>query len=127
MNNKKYLTAAILGLIGVTLFTFGQPKESLAAHWAQKGRQAERAGNYKEAFEDYRKAEALADSLSGKHPELRAALLEKLGDMSMLNGDQSRARQYFASAFQCWQQFDNGREHATRVLKKVRQTYGVPS
>jgi tetratricopeptide (TPR) repeat protein len=127
MNKKKTTIIAVCGLIAVTLFTFGQPKEKLAAHWTRKGRQAERAGRYKEALEDYRKADSFADDACSKHPELHAALLEKFGDMCLLNGEHEAARQYFGSAFQAWQSIHNGQQHADRILKKVRQAYGVIS
>ncbi len=127
MDKKKTTIIAACSLVAVTLFTFGQPKEKLAAHWTQKGRQAEQAGHYEEAFENYRKAETFADDAASEHPELHAALLEKMGDMALLNGDRQSARQYFASAYEAWQSLNNRTDHSARVLWKVRQTYGAVS
>lgn len=121
MDKKKTSIIAVCGLIAVTFFTFGQPKEKLAAHWTQRGRQAEQAGNYQEAFDNYRKADTFADNSDTKHPELHAALLEKMGDMSILSGDKEAARQYFFSAYDAWQRVDNAAAHMRRVLGKVRQ------
>ena len=122
--NKKTLIAAAVALIGVTLFTFGQPKEKLAAHWTQQGRQAERAGAYKEAFEDYRKAEAFADDAASNHPELHAALLEKLGDMSVLNGNRTNARRYFQSSYEAWSRIGGiNNMHSARVARKAASVF----
>lgn len=117
---KKTLIGAAVVFAGVTLFTFGQPKEKLAAHWTQQGRQAEQSGNYKEALEDYRKAEAFADDASSKHPELHAALLEKMGDLSVLNGNRHDARRYFQASYEAWSRLGGtNNTHSARVARKA--------
>lgn len=125
---KKGFVIGAIAVIAVAVFTLGQPKDKLAADFTAKGRAAEIAGRYSEALEHYRRAEMFADDSKTKHPELHAALLEKMGDMALLTGNRSAARQYFGQSYQAWQSMGAaGPAHAQRVINKVRQTSGAVS